>query len=80
MPNPTQRMKSKRPSDQKLGPKFNYLWQPSYCRSYTRRLQMPSKQRGDEVCESEDIKRAGEDGAGYSVEAGCVPRYLWLVD
>ena len=40
---------------------------------------MPSQQRRDEVCSTEDIEASGEDTAGYAVGDGCVPRHLGLV-
>jgi hypothetical protein len=41
---------------------------------------VPSEQRSYEVCGSEDVEAAGEDGAGETVRDGEDPGDLWLID
>jgi hypothetical protein len=41
---------------------------------------VPSEQRSNEVCGSEDVEAAGEDGASETVRDGEDPGDLWLVD
>ena len=41
---------------------------------------MPSQQRREQVCRSEDVEAAREDAAGDAVKGGCVPGDLGTVD
>ena len=80
MPNPIERMKSKRQSYSKLNHKLRHWSQaPKHLRQM-RALHMPSKERREQVSGAEDVEAAAEDGACDAVEPGSVPGYLRAVD
>lgn len=49
-------------------------------RHHRLRLKMPSKRRRSEVCETEEVERAGESDARYPIETRAVPSDLRAVD
>ena len=70
----------KRQTHQPLHQPFTQCREPPKPFRHTRALEMPSRERADEICGAEDVEPAGEDAGGDPVQPGAVPRYLRLVD
>lgn len=80
MPYPVPEMIRKRPRDAKLHRPLRDGAKAAEPLRHGARLEVPSQQRGDQVCRGEDVDAAREHTAGDAVEGGPVPGYLGFVD
>jgi hypothetical protein len=80
MPHTLKAVEEERECKEALESDLNCHWPSSHCRDQRLCLQVPSGVWRCEVCEAEEIQRAGEDDCRDTVQGRAIPCDLRAVD